>query len=72
MEKEEVDGLHRGGDAIPKTGYYFNAGRGYGVHGGARLLEAGDKFPRLRTGCVWKFLGTEKEIGPQPKRRHKA
>ena len=72
MEKAKQK-LHAGGERVPETGAYFNAGKGEGVRGGLRRFEAGETFPGIKTGHFWKFVGTEEELGGAlPKRGHQA
>ena len=62
MEKAKNE-LYSGGEMVPETGSYFNAGAGDGVRGGLRWFEEGETFPRIREGHLWKFLGTDEELG---------
>jgi len=61
MEKAKNE-LYAGGETVPETGSYFDAGSGDGVHSRLRRFETGEAFPKIREGYFWKFLGTDEDL----------
>jgi hypothetical protein len=47
MGRELEEGPYEGGATIPTSGFWFEAGDGYGARGKLRLLRAGARFSKL-------------------------